>query len=149
MYKSEYLLTKSITEFKAMITTTTFKVRLLNLLFIVFVLTIMFHLLVLTGVIPFSGVWGGRLETVEDMYRFEIVSIAINLLVLVVLLQKRRNLLSGKSNKVINAVLWFFMGLFLLNTLGNLFAESIVERFLATPLTLLISVSIYLINRKK
>lgn len=125
------------------------KVRLLNLLLIVFLLTVLFHLLVLTGVIPFSGVWGGRLETVQDMYRFEAVSILINILVLYVLIQKRKNLLEGSPNKVINVVLWIFMGLFLLNTVGNLFAESVVEKVLATPLTLIISVLIYLINRKK
>ena len=125
------------------------KVRLINLLLIVFLLTVLFHLLVLTGVIPFSGVWGGRLETVQDMYRFETVSILINILVLFVLIQKRKNLLEGSPNKVINVVLWIFMGLFLLNTVGNLFAESVVEKVLATPLTLIISVLIYLINRKK
>ena len=125
------------------------KVRLINLLLIVFLLTVLFHLLVLTGVIPFSGVWGGRLETVQDMYRFEAVSILINLLVLFVLIQKKKNLLEGSPNKVINAVLWIFMGLFLLNTVGNLFAESVIEKVLATPLTLIISVLIYLINRKK
>lgn len=124
------------------------KVRLINLLLIVFLLTVLFHLLVLTGVIPFSGVWGGRLETVQDMYRFEAVSILINILVIFVLVQKRKNLLEGSPNKVINAVLWIFMGLFLLNTVGNLFAESVVEKVLATPLTLIISVLIYLINKK-
>lgn len=139
---------KSITDYKTMITIQT-KVRLVNLLLIVFLLTVLFHLLVLIGVIPFSGVWGGRLETVQDMYRFEAVSIIINILVLFVLIQKRKNLLNGSQNKVINIVLWVFMGLFLLNTVGNLFAESVIEKILATPLTLIISVLIYLINRKK
>lgn len=139
---------KSITDCKTMITIQA-KVRLVNLLLIVFLLTVLFHLLVLTGVIPFSGVWGGRLETVQDMYRFEAVSILINILVLFVLIQKRKNLLEGSPNKVINVVLWIFMGLFLLNTVGNLFAESVVEKVLATPLTLIISVLIYLINKKK
>ncbi len=139
---------KSITDYKTMITIQT-KVRLVNLLLIVFLLTVLFHLLVLIGVIPFSGVWGGRLETVQDMYRFEAVSIIINILVLFVLIQKRKNLLNGSPNKVINIVLWVFMGLFLLNTVGNLFAESVIEKILATPLTLIISVLIYLINRKK
>ena len=139
---------KSITDCKTMITIQT-KVRLVNLLLIVFLLTVLFHLLVLTGVIPFSGVWGGRLETVQDMYRFEAVSILINILVLFVLIQKRKNLLDGNPNIVINVLLWVFMGLFLLNTVGNLFAESVIEKILATPLTLIISVLIYLINRKK
>ena len=139
---------KSITDYKTMITIQT-KVRLVNLLLIVFLLTVLFHLLVLIGVIPFSGVWGGRLETVQDMYRFEAVSILINIFVLFVLIQKRKNLLNGSQNKVINIVLWVFMGLFLLNTVGNLFAESVIEKILATSLTLIISVLIYLINRKK
>ena len=139
---------KSITDYKTMITIQT-KVRLVNLLLIVFLLTVLFHLLVLIGVIPFSGVWGGRLETVQDMYRFEAVSILINIFVLFVLIQKRKNLLDGNPNIVINVLLWVFMGLFLLNTVGNLFAESVIEKILATSLTLIISVLIYLINRKK
>jgi len=42
-------------------------------------LVIVFHILVLLQIIPYNIAWGGRLKTVQEMYVFEIVSIALNL----------------------------------------------------------------------
>ena len=49
-----------------------------NALLIIFILVMVFHALVLIGIVPFEMVWGGRLESKEDMIPFEITSIALN-----------------------------------------------------------------------
>jgi len=97
-------------------------------------LLILFHLIVLIQLIPYDAVWAGRLNSVEEMYRFESISILINVLLLVVFLIKAKNLRNGsRSGKVISIILWVSVGLFALNTIGNLFAENLIERILGTP----------------
>ncbi|OLY93186.1 hypothetical protein SAMN05444008_12212 [Cnuella takakiae] len=100
---------------------------------------ITFHLLVLTGIIPYTIVWGGRLQTQSEMLRFETVSIAINLL-MVMLAAVRANWLRLALRPVLVQVgLWLMAGLFLLNTLGNLFSTNRWEQVVFTPLTLVLA----------
>ncbi len=96
-----------------------------------------FHLLVLSGMVPYDIVWGGRLKNETQMYRFEIVSLSINLLLLAVTLIKAGYLKSRISRRIINSFLWIFAVLFTLNTLGNLMSANIFETIIFTPLTLL------------
>ena len=51
-----------------------------------------YHVLILTHVVPYKYVWGGRLTSEEQMLHFEIVSLCINLLLLLLVLL-RGNLL--------------------------------------------------------
>ena len=53
---------------------------------IIYSLSIVFHLLVLIKIIPYKMVWGGRLKSDIDMYKFEAVSLTVNLLFLFILL---------------------------------------------------------------
>jgi len=92
-----------------------------------------FHFLILFKVIPYDITWGGRLKSDEEMYVFEGVSIAINGILLLLLLLKGRFIGQVKSFKFINFILWVFLVLFGLNTIGNLFAETTFEKFFALP----------------
>ncbi len=87
-------------------------------------LVIIFHFLILVRIIPFSITWGGRLESVEEMYVFESISIAINLFLIWILSLKSKNV----KNKLIDFTLWIFFGIFSLNTIGNLFAHTNIEK---------------------
>lgn len=107
---------------------------------VVFVLTIIFHGLILTGVVDYRFVWGGRLNSQQDMLVFESVSILLNGLFLWIILQR-----IGRVR--IYLPLWLMRGLlvlmslvFGLNTVGNLFAKELTERLIFTPLTLLLCV---------
>lgn len=93
-----------------------------------------YHLLILTGIIPFHYVWGGRLESAEQMYRFESVSLMINVLLVVVVYRRFKY---GMRSMAMAVFLWFFTALFMLNTLGNLLAESMLEKLIFSPVTAL------------
>lgn len=114
-------------------------------------LIVVFHLLVLMGVIPYSIVWGGRIENDSQYLLLESVSIVVNLFLLGVVLIKTDKVKVGVNPKIISVLLWMMFGLFLLNTLGNLFSKNELEKIIFTPLTLLLSIfSILLaIDRKK
>ena len=104
----------------------------------------LFHILILVRVIPFEITWGGRLKSVEEMYVFETLSILILSFFIFVLLQKGGYIGSFWGKKTINRVLWIFFVLFVLNTVGNVFAKTEIEK-LFTLITLANSVLIWLI----
>jgi hypothetical protein len=106
-----------------------------------------FHLLILLKIIPYEITWGGKLKNDNEMYVFEIISIAINSFFAFVLLQKGNFVNPVFSEKVISIILWIFFVLFLLNTIGNLFATTVFEKSL-TIVTLVNAILIWRINRK-
>lgn len=117
-------------------------------MFVILGALVIFHLLILVQVIPYDQVWGGRLTSVEEMQTFETFSILMNLFMLLILGIKYKQLQSGKRNKVIDIIIWIFVAFFALNTIGNLFAESMLELMLGGAFTLLSAVLCFIIVRK-
>lgn len=103
------------------------------------VLIILFHLCILGGFIPYENVWAGRIENDEQMIVFESISIAVNLIYIGLVSQKNRSKKSVIPKNIIQIGLWVFVILFSLNTIGNLFAVSIYEKLIATPLTFILA----------
>lgn len=118
-------------------------------MFIILGTLVIFHLLILSQIIPHDKVWGGRLESVEEMQAFEIFSIIINLFMLLVFGIKYIQLQRGKRTIVIDILIWVFAAFFALNTMGNLFAESMLELILDGVVTLLSAVLCFIIVRKE
>ena len=92
---------------------------------------ILLHSAILMKIIPYNITWGGRLENDIEMYVFEIMSILINLFLVVLLLVRGRYLSCFIPMKVVNILLWAFLFLFGINTLGNIFAETTFEKSLS------------------
>ena len=102
------------------------KASLLMIGLLIFV--IVFHLLVITHIIPYTIVWAGKLNSMEEMYVFESISISINLLLIGILAIKRTHIKKHISHKLLNGILWFFVIVFALNTLGNLNVQNIIGK---------------------
>lgn len=107
-----------------------------------------FHLLVITEIIPYTIVWAGKLKSTKEMYQFEASSIFINLMLIIVLLVKGQYLQLPVSQPFITIVLWLFVFLFALNTIGNLFAKTDFEKYVFTPLTFISSLLLFRIVKK-
>jgi hypothetical protein len=92
---------------------------------------ILFHICIIIKIIPYDITWGGRLQNDTEMYVFEAISILINVFLSWILLMKG-NLVKYKfSNQVVNGILWIFFAIFILNTIGNIFAKTFFEKFFA------------------
>ncbi|MDW3209404.1 MAG: hypothetical protein R8N23_06030 [Reichenbachiella sp.] len=117
------------------------------ILSIVVALTI-FHFSILFKIIPYEITWGGRLKTDSEMYVFELISIVINLLLGTTLLIKGNYLKPIIRLSVVNVILWIFLILFGLNTIGNLFAETALEKSFSI-LTLALSILIWIVLKAK
>lgn len=99
-----------------------------NLLLILLSAVLLFHVGVLVKWIPYTIAWGGRLTSDEEMYVFESISITINAFLMWVLCMNARYTRPIFSPCILRAVLWVFLVLFALNTLGNLFAQTNLEK---------------------
>lgn len=104
------------------------------------VAALVFHMLVLLQVIPYTIVWGGRLKTRKAMYRFETVSIAVNILLLLLVLACAGYICIPFGTTTIRIIYGCIAALFLLNTLGNLFSKNKTEKMIFTPVTLLTAI---------
>lgn len=110
---------------------------------------LIFHLCVLFEIISYKIVWAGKLNSKEEMYVFEAVSILINFFLIIVLYIKFQNIKKSEINRIINIIIWVFVFLFALNTLGNLFAENLIEQILGTLLTFISATLCWIIVKKK
>jgi len=112
------------------------------------VAVMLFHLAILVGIIPYEITWGGRLKTDNEMYVFETLSLAINLFLSMTLLIKGGFIKKTIPTKAVNVILWLFLILFALNTVGNVFAKTNFEKSF-TVLTLLSCILIWIILKGK
>ena len=104
---------------------------LLTLLSSVFI----FHFLVMLKIIPYTIVWAGKIENDTQMYQFESVSILINVILFSAILIKGQIVPWNVNPKIIQVILYIFVVIFALNTIGNLFAKMNLETYIFTPLT--------------
>jgi len=120
----------------------------IKILLILLAAVIMFHMSVIAKIVPYDIAWGGRLQNDSQMYVFESISILIVLFLGLVLLMKGEYVKIRFRNKTVNIILWGFLALFLLNTIGNIFARTDFEKSFAV-LTFLFSILIWMILRAK
>ena len=102
------------------------------------VLALCWQMVVLAGLVPLEMVWGGRLQNEDERRIMTIVSMAILPLMIVIVLASigtlgRRWMNAGRLGA------WLMFALFCLNTVGNLIAEDPRERWIFTPITLLLA----------
>jgi hypothetical protein len=109
---------------------------------------LLFHICIILKILPSDIAWGGRLKNDEEIYVFETISILINMFLSIVLLMKGNIIEHKISDKIINVILWIFFVIFLLNTIGNIFAKTAFEKLFAI-LTGLSSILIWNIVMKK
>ncbi len=111
------------------------------------VTVMIFHLSIILKIVPYEITWGGRLKNDTEMYVFETISMVINLFLFSILLIKGEYLKKIIPLKIVNLVLWVFIVLFGLNTIGNILAKTSFEKFFAI-LTLVSSFLIWIILSK-
>ena len=109
-------------------------------LLILLSLFLVLHFMILIKIIPYNLVWGGRLKSEKEMVRFEIFSILINSLFVIVTLTQMSLLTIDMPKNVITYSLWLMTGLFLLNTLGNVTSKNKLEKSFFTPVTILLAI---------
>ena len=98
-----------------------------------FVLMMLFHLTILVGitafdVVPLDFLWGGRMSSKEELLLFELFSLIISGICLLIVLIRAGRIKLPALLKASRIALWLLTVLFFLNTLGNLVAKTAFEK---------------------
>lgn len=109
------------------------------LLMMIFGVLIVFHLLVISGVIPYDIVWAGKIQSRTELLRMETVSLILLGLSTAMVALKIRLININIPQLVIDVGMWVLLALFVLNTIGNFLAQSLVEKYGFSILTIIIS----------
>lgn len=105
------------------------------------------HVAVLFRWIPYTMLWGGRLQNDRQMYRYEIFSVLMTGVMIWIVVQRMEIVYTIIANSVLTFLLWLMAGLFVLNTIGNIASKNKWEKWLFTPLTLVLSACCFLLAR--
>jgi len=104
----------------------------------------LFHLIVILGIVffdyaPNKFLWGGRMETIDELLKFEIISLVGSVFCVIIILIKFKSRKSSIFFYFSRVTLWLISILFMFNTAGNLMAESRFEKVFAL-LTVILSI---------
>jgi hypothetical protein len=114
------------------------------------ILLAIFHVLILIKVLPSEIVWGGQLrESSKNMVTFEILALFLILIFTLIIAAKRDYFKVGKFEKLTNIGMWIIFVYFILNTVGNLTSAVFIEKYIFTPITLLMSLFAYILATEK
>ena len=108
-------------------------------LLLVLSLFLVFHLLVLLKIIPYTIVWGGRIESDKAMYRFVTISTLMNAFFLFIVAVQSGIFMFEFPKMIMTLILWAMAVLFAFNTLGNIVSKNKLEQRLFTPVTVLLT----------
>lgn len=111
-----------------------------KILLSIFTLTSIFHILALLQIVPYKYLWGGRLQSLEEMYVMETISLLANIFFVYCSYLYLQYLNGSLVPLWIRMVFGFISAIFFLNTIGNLIAVTDLETLLATPVTAFLSV---------
>lgn len=109
-------------------------------LIILLSILLMVHLGVILKIIPYNLVWGGRLKTDVEMYRFEAVGILTTIFLLLVILIHAQLWKIEISKNIMTILLWMMSLLFFLNSIGNIISKNKTEKILFAPVTILMTI---------
>ncbi|KYG83115.1 hypothetical protein AWW67_06750 [Roseivirga seohaensis] len=104
-----------------------------NLSLVIFSLLALFHLAIIIGIVlfhyaPIEFLWGGRMETKNQLLGFEFISFFVTTLSIMAVLIHSNRTKAPKLKNTARICLWVLFIIFVLNTLGNALAETSFEK---------------------
>jgi hypothetical protein len=112
----------------------------INTILVTLCLVTVFHLAVLGGLVPHNIVWGGKFENESQLLKFEIASVIINAFMIFVVAIKGQYVKIRLPVKMLVFMLWLMFLLFAINTVGNLFTNTLTETIIFTPITFILAI---------
>ena len=116
----------------------------------VFGIVIIYQLLIALGVIPITMAWGGRQNELTPGLRIASIAAMAILALFAFLIRWRAGLVGSREvTLVVKILAWVVTAYMAFNTLGNLTSQSLGEKILLTPLTLILLVTCLLVSASK
>jgi hypothetical protein len=86
---------------------------------------------------PVDYLWGGRMDTPEQLLAFELISLAVIAICFLVVLIRAEIIKISFLMVLSRIILWILTFMFLINTVGNILAKTNFEKFFAIVTALL------------
>ena len=116
----------------------------------VFGIVIIYQLLIALGVVPITMAWGGRQNELTPGLRIASIAAMAILALFAFLIRWRAGLVGSREvTLVVKILAWVVTAYMAFNTLGNLTSQSLGEKILLTPLTLILLVTCLLVSASK
>ena len=100
------------------------------------------HLSIILQIIPYSIVWGGKIKSDVEMYVLEGIALVIMSFLGIAISMKNRIIKPIFTHKTLKRIVFVFAVFFMLNTVGNLLAETAIEKYQAI-LTLYLAIALF------
>lgn len=120
-----------------------------NAIIFINVLAIIMHVLILFKVLPSDFVWGARLQNESQLVVFEIISITVQLVFILIVAMKAGYIFEGRFTRIVRAGIWLLFIVMVLNTVGNLASNSSFETFVMTPITAILAVLLFRLGAER
>ena len=109
-------------------------------LLVIFGIFLGIHILVLTHVVPYDIVWGSKIDNVQTMIAFEIFALVLTIIFMLIIAMKINLIKLVRFRLIVNIGVWIIMIYTLLNILGNLASGSTFEKWIFTPITVIMAI---------
>jgi hypothetical protein len=109
-------------------------------LLIILSFLLVLHFCIILKIIPSKIVWGNRLKSEKEMYRFEIISIIFNVIFLFFVLVHSDIWMIDFSKITMTIILWIMTIFFAFNTLSNILSKNKLEQRIFIPITILLTI---------
>jgi hypothetical protein len=121
-----------------------------NIATILFGIVIVLQLLMAIGILPVTMFWGGRQTELTLGLRLTGVAAAIILALFAYVIRRRAGLISSPPPSTLIKILsWVITAFMVFNTLGNLTSQSMTEKIIFTPLTILLAICCFIVSISK
>jgi hypothetical protein len=107
---------------------------------------VFYHICVLMQYIPYTLIYGGKIQSLEEMYIHEVFSLLVNILILSIIYVKKKFIIENKKNSLLNLMVYGLCVIFMFVSIYNLIAINLVEILIAVPYTFISVVMCWRIN---
>ena len=100
----------------------------------------LFHVLVMLNLLPSNMVWGGRAaDSDSDLIVMEAVALIVTLLIMAAVAFRMSSFESGRFRIISAIAMWAAFALFVFSTVGNLTSNVPAEKFVFTPISVILA----------
>jgi hypothetical protein len=121
-----------------------------NVATVLFIVVIILQLLLAAGILPITMAWGGLQSELTPTLRAASLVAVVILAFFAYVIRRRAGLVGDKPPGTgIKILSWIITAFMLLNSLGNLTSQSMGEKILFTPITLILVAACFVVSISK
>lgn len=121
-----------------------------NIAAVLFAIVILYQLLIAIGLVPITMAWGGRQSELTPGLRIASIVSAVILALFAYIIRRRAGLVGlAEITLLIKILAWVVTAYMAFNTFTNLTSQSMAEKMIFTPVTILLTIACIIVSVSK